>query len=730
MDLLRNIVEEAIETGERRLVVLSGRDSLERAAELADTWLSKRDGKLLIATHSGAESERIAVDEGRSTFIGFDQTEEVLGGTWDILIADLSTQFRPNDLGRLIEVVRGGGLAILTIPQVDEWMSSLTEFQRKFLVPPFESRGIRQLFKARFLSSLGREGTFLIGDEVRGSLCGKVSDERKPVEKTGDPVLDLCATQDQQRVLRSILNAFWERKRVFILTANRGRGKSAVIGLALSLIMAKSRVRSAVVTSPSIEGIQTIFSFLMRGLDAQGLSYEPLIREGKVIDVRFRGKNVFYLTPESAAEADVSLKVIDEAASLPVTTLLQFMSTSRFAIFSSTVHGYEGAGRGFTLRFLARVRRSGMPHVEERMEEPVRYPPGDPVERWLYDFLLLNAEPGDPPSDLSKLNYNKISLDAVSEDYLRKFYGIYILAHYRNRPNDLATLLDAPHHFARALEADGEPVVSMHVAMEGGLPAQVLDEMVKGLRDLPGHMIPSRLVLHYQFKSFGKLRGWRIVRIATHPELQGMGLGSRALAELEEEARESGIDWVGAGFGASEELLRFWIRNGYRAVHMSPRRNPVTGEYSVLVLKPLSREAVKATEEVLKEFKRRLLLSLHDVYFSLNPMVARLLLAGKLEGGKAKLSNSQRSRLMGFVRGTYVYELASDSICEVVRCYFWRGGGCLTPREEALLIAKVLQGKPWETIRSRFGIKGDPYETMREVVSNLLGCLNCFSDET
>ncbi|MEM3691947.1 MAG: tRNA(Met) cytidine acetyltransferase, partial [Candidatus Korarchaeum sp.] len=163
-------------------------------------------------------------------------------------------------------------------------------------------------------------------------------------------------------------------------------------------------------------------------------------------------------------------------------------------------------------------------------------------------------------------------------------------------------------------------------------------------------------------------------------------------------------------------------------VHISPSRNPVTGEYSVLVMKPLSSEASKLSEEILREFKRRLLSSLHDVYFSLNPSVARLLLKGRLEGGKVKLSNSQRSRLGGYLRGTYVYELASDSIYEVVRGYFWQGLDCLTPREESMLIAKVLQGKPWETIRSRFGVK-EPYEVMREIVFNLVRCLDSLSDQ-
>jgi tRNA(Met) cytidine acetyltransferase len=154
----------------------------------------------------------------------------------------------------------------------------------------------------------------------------------------------------------------------------------------------------------------------------------------------------------------------------------------------------------------------------------------------------------------------------------------------------------------------------------------------------------------------------------------------------------------------------------------------VTGEYSVLVLKPLSEEASKLTEEVLKEFKRRILASLHDVYFSLNPMVARLLLKSKLDGGKAKLSTSQRSRLLGYVKGSYIYELASDAIHEVVRSYFWQGKDCLTPREEAILVAKVLQGKPWETLKSRFGVK-EPYELLREIVSNLLSCLDGLRDE-
>lgn len=111
---------------------------------------------------------------------------------------------------------------------------------------------------------------------------------------------------------------------------------------------------------------------------------------------------------------------------------------------------------------------------------------------------------------------------------------------------------------------------------------------------------------------FAKLRGgWRIIRIATHPELQDRGgLGTEMLRRIEEEARErGGIDWVGVGFGVNAKLLNFWIKNGYMPVHISPERNPISGEYSVLLVKPISEKAGgDAAIYANKEFRLRYLI--------------------------------------------------------------------------------------------------------------------------
>jgi tRNA(Met) cytidine acetyltransferase len=57
-----------------------------------------------------------------------------------------------------------------------------------------------------------------------------------------------------------------------------------------------------------------------------------------------------------------------------------------------------------------------------------------------------------------------------------------------------------------------------------------------------------------QHREFSRLRGLRVVRIATHPELMRKGFGSLALTKLCEEAVEKGYDWVGASFEANASL--------------------------------------------------------------------------------------------------------------------------------------------------------------------------------
>ena len=214
-----------------------------------------------------------------------------------------------------------------------------------------------------------------------------------------------------------------------------------------------------------------------------------------------------------------------------------------------------------------------------------------------------------------------------------------------------------------------------------------------------------------------------------HPQLTDRGFGSLALQDLCDEARKEGMDWVGAGFGATRELLNFWIKNDFIPVHISPSRNPASGEYSALVVRPLSRRAQKLVEATNNEFRLRLLNSLYDTYSDLEVEVAQLLLRSPYGRKKMELSlsKSQRARLKNYVSGIVTYEVANDAIEKLVKAYFMLGSGeriKLDDIEERLLIAKCLQGRDWSNAARACGFPPSKVKSMvRGIVARLWeGC--------
>jgi len=93
---------------------------------------------------------------------------------------------------------------------------------------------------------------------------------------------------------------------------------------------------------------------------------------------------------------------------------------------------------------------------EIELNEPIRYGLDDPIEKWLYDLLLLNANNVNKLSDglphpnnchLYLVNKDTLfSLKSTSEQFLFNVMSLFISSHYKNSPNDLQLLSDAPGH--------------------------------------------------------------------------------------------------------------------------------------------------------------------------------------------------------------------------------------------------------------------------------------------
>ncbi len=90
------------------------------------------------------------------------------------------------------------------------------------------------------------------------------------------------------------------------------------------------------------------------------------------------------------------------------------------------------------------------------MQVPIRYANGDPIEKWLNGLLCLDASivskipsgcPHPSQCKLYKVNRDTLfSYHKASEAFLQRMMGLYVSSHYKNSPNDLLLMSDAPAH--------------------------------------------------------------------------------------------------------------------------------------------------------------------------------------------------------------------------------------------------------------------------------------------
>jgi tRNA(Met) cytidine acetyltransferase len=768
MRLLKKLgkaIERAIEARHRRLLVISGEDPVLMGALAGRALLyyervyrrvkGKEAIEMLYMFHDEFDDARIRKEvvkrivKSRSTLIEltvarYEESDRYLGTTFQGLVLDLYNDLKPNDVGRLVGIVEGGGLIVLLVPPWGKWDKWMTIFKENLVIPGY--REPRHIFISWFKRKLLEHKGVFIYDAVENDVI-KAEDyvarryERRELKIPDDTkfprkLYELALTQDQVNVIKELEGLVEKpkkgRRKVFVITADRGRGKSCAVGIAVAglidiLRREKPRVR-VLVTAPNATSVQSFFTLLMKALDTLNIEYETRRRGGNVIEVYGGRFSVEYWDPIDIPKLKADIVVVDEAAGIHVPQLHRIWRAHRRLVFATTIHGYEGAGRGFSVRFLSAVKRDPKTELHMiEMHEPIRYAKDDPIERWLFDALLLDAEPAELDEEDIKaieegrLEYLRLSPEWLfspeGEQTLRQLFGIYVLAHYRNEPDDLGILADAPHHIIRALRVpSGKIVCAAQIAVEGGLDEEVTEELLRGGKT-PGNIIPDRLLKHVRVRELGRMKGLRIVRIATHPDVQGKGIGSRMLKEIYEEAKEKGYDWVGSGFGVNEQLLNFWLKNGFLPVHMSPDRNPVSGEYTVLVIKPISEDMKKIASIAYREFRRKLIESLYDTYSDLETEVALMILRGNepiFEDYRPALTPVQIDRLWIYAYGPMTYEAVCDIMHEIARAYWYMypktRGFNLSKKEEYAIVARVLQAKSWEVVADE--LKMRPHSVM------------------
>ena len=522
-----------------------------------------------------------------------------------------------------------------------------------------------------------------------------------------------------------------------------------------------------------------------------------------------RRQTIQYLHPHDAQKlGQAELLVIDEAAAIPLPYVKELLGP--YLVFmASTINGYEGTGRSLSLKLLENLRRQQNPidkadkkQLVSRMlrevtlDESIRYKPGDPVEDWLNRLLCLDATvvqslssgcPSKEDCDLYYINRDTLfCYHKASEAFLQRVMSLFVASHYKNTPNDLQMMSDAPAHHLFCLLGPKDPDTNtlpevlcvIQVCLEGEISKQsILQGLSRGKR-AAGDLIPWTMAQQFQDDNFPGLSGARVVRIATHPDYQRMGYGSRALELLQQyyemkipsldderelptdietvaeddvslleehigprrnlpplllelsERKPERLDYLGVSFGLTQELLRFWKRSGYVPTYLRQTANELTGEHSMIMLKLLSHAESSWLPMFWSDFRKRFVNLLGFDFKRFSPATALGIITNKLKSSETHtkmpadqlqllISPYDLKRLELYGSNMADYHLIMDLMPNLAKIYFlYEVENLNKPNlgalQQAILVGIGLQCKTVDTLSSELDLPS----------SQLLGLLN------
>ena len=658
-------------------------------------------------TKRAAESTLASLDSDRVAWIGPPderaplpaleprRARTLLGQSFDAVVLDGHDGLEPDVLGQCQGLVWGGGGLVLRLPPATE-------------LPPAEARASLAAFPYG-ADDVGVRFHQVVERAIARAPAAEVFElpSSSPIAPLREPPRQIEGTDDQRHVIERLHHAWSsvEPTRTVVL-ADRGRGKSSALGLALAQ-PTHGGTRRIAVTAAHPDAAAEVFRFASE----TGARFVPL--------------------PELVRDtAPHDLIVVDEAAQLPVPMLRRLVEVHDEAhlAFATTTHGYEGTGRGFVLRFLAWLEARKRPVQRMSLHTPIRWSDDDPLERMVFDALLLDADLASLPSDADHAPESELTTEALDRDALladerslRELFGLLVHAHYRTTPSDLRRMLDAPNLAIHVVRWRQHIVAATIVAEEGALTAEQCTAMATGQTRIRAHALPDALVAHLGHPEAGELPMLRSVRIATHPQLRRQGLASRLVEHVH---RQSSPELFGTLFGATPELLAFRRSLGYQLVRISASRGARTGEPSVMMLRPESARAQALVQtlrsELARDLPRQLELMHADGETLLDPALVDALQHSLPE--PAPLSDEQCEAIVrSYTGGPRTFESIAAALMQFVRSHQPRLDR-LTPSERTLIERRVLAADSWPRATEAAALPSVPaaMRALRRAVRQLL----------
>jgi tRNA(Met) cytidine acetyltransferase len=535
-----------------------------------------------------------------------------LGREYRLLVVDACAGFHPDAFAAAVGTLRGGGDCVLILPPLAQWPALVDPDSARFAAYPQTAADMRRLFVER-LVRLWQDDPAVLRMDPDGGVLPRLA----PLDD-GDFQLN---GEQQQAVAAVERVATGHAGRPLLLSADRGRGKSTVLGVAAARLLQQGYPRITVVAAHR-GAVQTLFRHARATLGLSGDAVGTL---------QVGPAELHFCLPQEVLEAErgpAGLLLIDEAASIPVAVLGRLLDHSRRLVFASTLHGYEGSGRGFGLRF-GRVLQARMPQWRAlRLDEPVRWAVDDPLEALLNRSLILDADaPPGPVAGGTDFRAVTASMLARDEALLRATFGLLVNAHYQTRPSDLRQMLDNPRLGIWLARRGGQVVGVLLSVEEGGFDEQMAAEVLAGRRRPRGHLLPQSLAVHAGIDAALRLRVRRIQRIAVHPLRRRESIGRGLVEALVADGGPA--DLLGCAFGVDADVLAFWSNLGFVPARLGTRVDVASAAHSLFMLRGLGTEGRRVTETARRRFRQQLPWALGASLSDLAAELAVMLLAGR-----------------------------------------------------------------------------------------------------
>ena len=541
------------------------------------------------------------------------QATQLLGQSCKLGIYDAFEAFRPSALLSLAGTVADNGILILCVPPTAEW-SSYTEHTTNHYLSYGQTceNSIFRAYMAQLFCS--RQDIALI---EAGGICRLPRPQ--PVAQNPSLLAPApFASLDQQQAFEQLSHV--SESGICVLTADRGRGKSTLLGMLAAHWLQFGK--SVTICSRFPDSINAIFEGVKR--IAPNIPEEPA-RHIQLGEHCLRWLPVDH--PELYKDTQAVL-IIDEAANLPIPTLQSLCLHYKRVVLSTTMRGYEGTGRGFLTRFIPWLKQQTQTYESVSLFTPCRWAPDDPVEDTLYRALQLEYEPsqcGSVSLPTSKTGKNPVNveynfLSAESPESFNKVLSLLMTAHYQTTVDELIRLCDSPENYTLVATHQDDVMGVINIQIEGGTILQpVANDIASGTRRVNGHLSAQALSLYLADPAMATQRYCRINRIAVSEAYRRKGIATNLIHALIHWLNEQSIDALTTSFGATASLMTFWQSCGFEAVKAGLKRDASSAEYSLLMWKPITAKSHGKRNLVAQRFYQEL--SVHPVPGIFNTMV-------------------------------------------------------------------------------------------------------------